>query len=110
MGSRPRGFGEGELGAGVVKGRSRLVRGRSGSIREAFESVEHDAGLGVVGLEFVAHLRVEVVEDLLAGAFHFPGRFMHLAGWLVELYRSPAVVQHSRIAAMFSPKSRPSSI
>ena len=47
---------------------------------EAFESVEHDASLSVVGLELVAHLGVEVVEDFLAGAFHLPVDLRTVAG------------------------------
>ena len=68
--ARFRGVLEGELCTGLAKGCdvAQLVVGDFD--KETFEGVEDDAGLGVVGLEFVANFRVEIVEHLGAGLLH----------------------------------------
>ena len=61
---------ERELCSGVVEGGdTRQLIARKGN-EKSLESVQDDASLSIVGLEFIADLWIKIVENLLARSLH----------------------------------------
>ncbi|SPT75017.1 Uncharacterised protein [Arcanobacterium haemolyticum] len=91
-------FVECELGTRTVEDRQVFEFVTGDPDQEAFKDVEHDAGLGVVGLEFVAYFRVEVIEDFRPCLLHltidlFRVPFLEFGERCIDLGSSLAIIE-----------------